>query len=75
MSRPAETNPIKQAYQKGTRKYAIHAFCSSCMGCTASEQGNGLTDHLEPGFRALIRECASTHCPLYCWRPYQAKVE
>lgn len=71
MSRAVETNPIKLSHQKPTRKNAINATCAACVGCTATEQGNGLTDHLEPGFRGLIRECSASHCPLHAWRPFQ----
>ena len=67
-----QTNPIKRYYAKKGRKNAIYAFCSHCMGCTASEQGNGQTDHLEPGFRTEIRNCSAPGCPLFDYRPYQA---
>ena len=66
-----QTNPIKTYYAKPTRKYAINAKCAECMGCTASTQGKGYTDHLEAGFRTLIRNCTATGCPLFQFRPYQ----
>ena len=66
-----EMNPIKKFYAKPTRKTAINAFCSYCMGCTAVEQNNGQKDHLEVGFRSEIRNCTAPACPLFSFRPYQ----
>lgn len=66
-----EVNPIIRNLQKPGRKNAIFAMCAHCTGCTAAAQGNGLTDHLEPGFRRLIAGCTSTGCPLHPWRPYR----
>jgi len=48
-----------------TRGAAIKAMCAHCMGCNA--------DHMEPGHRALVRECVSTGCPLHNFRPWQGK--
>ena len=56
-------NPILISRQRPqSRAWAIKAMCAHCMGCTA--------DHLEPGFRDLIRECSSNACPLHAHRPY-----
>jgi len=73
MTRQREMNPITRAVQKPSRKHAVNAMCAHCVECTASLQGNGLTDHLEAGFRVVIRNCVATHCPLHSWRPYQKK--
>ena len=70
----AEMNPIKRLYARPTRKTAINAFCSTCMGSSASEQGEAFQDHLEPGFRIEIRNCLTPACPLYDFRPYQNKA-
>lgn len=61
----SEMNPIVRFREKPTHLKAIKAMCSHCMGCTA--------EHMEPGFRTLIRDCASTHCPLHMYRPFQRK--
>lgn len=50
-----------------TRGQAIKAMCAHCMGCNI--------DHMEPGFRESVRECAATSCPLHSFRPYQVKAE
>jgi hypothetical protein len=60
-----QTNPIVRALENPTRSKAIHAMCCQCMGCTV--------EHLEPGFRRDIRDCASTGCPLHKFRPFQTK--
>lgn len=60
-----ETNPLRKYMTKPTRGQAIKAKCAECVGCTL--------DAAEPGFRILIRNCTSTRCPLYVFRPYQAK--
>jgi len=52
----SEMNPIVKNLERSTRGRAIKAMCAHCMGCTA--------ESLEPGFRTLIRDCASTHCPM-----------
>lgn len=44
-------------------KVAIAAFCAHCMGCTLERQ--------EPGWKDSVRECTSTNCPLYNFRPYK----
>lgn len=61
---PAATlNPIIIARRRPeSRVWAIKAMCAHCMGCTLHR--------LEPGYRRLIRDCASTGCPLYPHRPY-----
>ena len=69
-----ERNPIKRYYEKPTRKNSIIAFCAHCMGCTAAEQGNGYTDHIERGFAEAIRHCTSFGCPHFRFRPYQVKA-
>jgi hypothetical protein len=60
-----ESNPVKRFFTKSTRKYAINAFCTYCMGCTAVEQENGQEDHLGRGFRTEIRNCIAARCPLF----------
>ena len=60
-----QTNPIARYWDKPTRANAIKAKCAECMGCTR--------EAIEPGFRGLIRDCGSDGCPLFPWRPYQAK--
>lgn len=71
-----EFNVIKKSFadDKSLRK-AVNAMCAHCMGCTAVEQGNGATDHLEQGYARLIRECSSHGCPLYRFRPFQVVRE
>ena len=61
-----EINPIIRLRAKPSRTNAIKAKCAECMGCTA--------DHLERGFRELIRACTSKACPLHSYRPYQANL-
>jgi len=60
------SNPIEQ-FEKFplSRAYAIKAKCAECVGCTSS--------HVEKGFRESISSCSSYSCPLYRFRPYQAK--
>lgn len=60
----AELNPLVLARERPTRARAIKAMCAHCMGCTQ--------EHLEPGFRDLIRGCTATGCPLYPFRPYSS---
>lgn len=60
----SEINPIIRLRAKPSRTNAIKAKCAECMGCTA--------DHVERGFRELIRTCSSKACPLHAFRPYQA---
>lgn len=67
MSKHHITNPLQKFMQKPTRGQAIKAKCAECMGCTA--------ESAEPGFRGLIRDCTSRSCPLWTFRPYQAKPE
>jgi len=62
-----QTNPILRYWAKPTRSNAIKAKCAECMGCTVKAT--------EPGFRVLIRDCGSSQCPLFPWRPYQVKVK
>ena len=61
----SENNPVKKLLtaEKPTRSLAIRAFCSQCMGCDA--------ERIEPGFISDIRNCTSTRCALYGFRPYQ----
>jgi len=61
-----ETNPIARYWAKPSRPNAVKAKCSECMGCTRQE--------IVPGFRSMIRDCASKNCPLHPWRPYQQKT-
>ena len=44
---------------------AINAMCAHCMGCTEY--------HMEPGYKQEIKNCTSTVCPLWHFRPYQEK--
>lgn len=60
-------NPIAKFAIKATRSNAIKAKCAECMGCSATE--------MNPGFRTMVRECASRGCPLWAFRPYQASVQ
>lgn len=60
-----EANPVIRAKQRPTYLNAIKAMCAHCMGCTV--------DHTEPGFRDSISNCTAPSCPLYSYRPYQAK--
>ncbi len=59
------TNPILKFESKPTRAYAIKAMCAQCMGCTR--------ENTEEGYRTLIKECKSSECPLFTFRPYQGK--
>lgn len=60
-----ETNPVAKFAnaEKQTRSLAIAAKCAECVGCTEN--------HVEPGFRASVKECTSFQCPLYNFRPYK----
>lgn len=60
---PVISNPMVRFRNKPTRGSAIKAMCAHCMGCTY--------ESIEPGFRALVRDCTSTDCPLHSFRPYQ----
>jgi hypothetical protein len=60
------TNPLLKYMQKPTRGQAIKAKCAECVGCTV--------ERIEPGFRSEIRDCTSRGCPLWPFRPYQAKA-
>ncbi len=60
-----EHNPMVRLRAHPTRKKAIDAMCAHCMGCT--------DDHMEPGFKAMVRNCTSYKCPLYEFRPFQKK--
>lgn len=61
-----DQNPVRRnlGNTKSFRK-AINAMCSHCVGCTA--------DEIEPGFRDDIRSCSAPACPLWNFRPFQAK--
>ena len=65
MKKTPESNPIIRLRAAPTRGNAIKAMCAQCMGCT--------DDNIEPGFRALIRDCTSPQCALYAFRPYRPK--
>jgi hypothetical protein len=65
MKKPKQMNPILVFDTAPTRGKAITAMCAHCMGCTR--------DYVEVGFRASIRNCTSTGCPLYMYRPYQRR--
>lgn len=59
-----ESNPMVRFRDgKQTRSAAIKAMCAHCMGCTYTA--------IEPGFRASVRDCTSTGCPLHQFRPFQ----
>lgn len=60
------TNPIQRFQAQPTRARAVRAKCAECVGCTPTS--------IEPGFRQTIRDCASSSCPLWQFRPYQAKA-
>lgn len=72
----AETNPVKRLFnadrtrKKGLRA-AVDAMCSHCVGCTATEQGDGIPDHMEEGFRITVKKCSAVGCPLHHVRPFQ----
>jgi len=61
---PPERNPLLQAKDKPSSKVAaIKAKCAECMGCTE--------EHIESGWRNMIRDCTSVACPLHSHRPYK----
>ena len=60
-----ETNPILRFLKEPTLKRAVAAKCAECMGCTRTA--------IAEGFRKEIRDCSSRTCPLWAFRPYQAK--
>ena len=69
-------NPVSRHFallEKGKRSpmAAIAASCSQCMGCTAKEEGEGVEDWIEPGFRGRIRDCTSSGCGNWEFRPFQ----
>jgi hypothetical protein len=73
-------NPVSRYFAlqtngKKSMRAAVNAMCSHCMGCTAKEQGYSDEDWIEPGFRKLIRNCTSTGCPLWEFRPYRGKSD
>jgi hypothetical protein len=64
MTTEIERNWIVRAIEGGnSRKNAINAMCYHCMGCTK--------DHMEPGVMTDVRNCTSTTCPLYNYRPHK----
>jgi hypothetical protein len=74
MNKP-ETNPVTRFYRndkKGWRP-AINAMCAFCVGCTSELQGEKFKEHIEPGFRVTIAQCAVFACPIHHLRPYQEK--
>jgi hypothetical protein len=63
-----QSNPIVKFHSvPHSRKAAINAMCAMCMGCTATS--------LEAGFRNMVKNCASTSCPLHAFRPYQTETD
>jgi hypothetical protein len=56
---PSKTAVFIRAYSGKSRAAGIRAHCLDCLGCDVS----------------AIRECASTACPLWRYRPYQQSVE
>jgi hypothetical protein len=48
---------------KKSRKLAIEAFCSGCMGCEPTESPSG--------YQEAIRGCTAPECPLFNFRPYK----
>lgn len=69
----SESNPVKRFYENGKAGWrpAINAMCGFCVGCSAQLQGEMFTDHIEPGFRETIRQCAVFACPIHHLRPYK----
>lgn len=59
--RPTPIDRLKR-HPRG-RKAAIDAFCWGCMG------GKG-----NVGLPGMIRECSSSNCALFRFRPYQDKT-
>ncbi len=51
--------------KSSSMRAAINAMCAHCMGCSA--------DHMEPGYKEDIKNCTSTACPLWHFRPYKVK--
>lgn len=73
-------NPVSRHFvliSEGQRSYkaAVAGKCAECMGCSAKEQGHGMEDHIEPGFREQIRNCTSYGCTLWEFRPFQRGVK
>lgn len=68
-------NPVTKCFaaEKPSWRLSINAFCATCMGCSSELQGPGYAEHMEQGFRHMIRDCPSTACPLHHWRPFQEK--
>ena len=69
-------NPVSRLFAflaegKRSPTAAIAAGCAHCMGCTAKEQGQGMENWIEPGFREQIRNCSSYGCPSWEFRPFQ----
>jgi len=61
-----EVNPIiKSRESLSSRATAIKAMCAHCMGCTE--------DHLEPNWKAEVKNCTAFKCPLHPFRDYQDK--
>ena len=52
-------NSLKMAYEgTGGRKNAVKAMCLHCTGFD----------------RETVRNCTGFSCPLWAWRPFQAKT-
>tara|TARA_R110000803_G_scaffold37117_4_gene79999 strand:- start:3159 stop:3440 length:282 start_codon:yes stop_codon:yes gene_type:complete len=61
----AEHNAYKKYMESDhkTRGAAIKAMCAHCVGCNL--------DHMEVGFRTVVKHCTATACPLHNFRPWQ----
>ena len=54
-----EEERIKREQKKVTPMMAIKNFCNGCVG----------------GIRVDIKNCTTTHCPLFIYRPYRKDEE
>ncbi|WP_299076714.1 hypothetical protein [uncultured Paraglaciecola sp.] len=65
--------PFQQlAAKPSSRSIAIKAMCAQCAGGPTSEVSI-LQKQYDSDWKATIRDCPSTGCPLHVFRPYQAR--
>lgn len=57
-----QLNPAQRAAKNPTSRSL--AIAAKCYDCTGGSNADG-------GYRRCIRECPSTRCALYAFRPYQ----
>ena len=56
---------VKNIGNTKSMRLAVNAMCAHCMGCNA--------EHMESGYKKDVRDCKSTDCPLWHFRPYRER--